>query len=309
MAQEYVVITGISGNLGRLLAKRLHKEEHIIGIDRRPFDDRPKDIIHYQIDIRRNKADEIFRNHRIKAIYHLGVMHNPRQRNDLRYSWNILGTSKILSFCGKYKIPKFVYLSSADIYGAGPGNTNFMPETAPLQGWRGSAPLRDAVETDMLVQSFFWKDPDTDIIILRPVHIVGPHMDNGPMRFFNLSAVPVALGFDPMIQIIHENDLIEALYLCLNKKVRGVFNLEGGGNVPLSIVLNSLKVKKIPFLHLALHPILKKMWDFKLTDFTPDQMNNLLYICMVDGTRAREELGFKSKLSIKDTINSIKKAQ
>ena len=38
-----VVVTGISGNLGRTLTKMLHKTERIIGIDRRPFFGKPKD--------------------------------------------------------------------------------------------------------------------------------------------------------------------------------------------------------------------------------------------------------------------------
>jgi UDP-glucose 4-epimerase len=307
MAQEYVVITGIGGGLGRQLAKKLHKEERIIGIDRRPFPDRPKDIIHYQVDIRRKKADEIFRNHKIKAVYHLGVMHDPRQRQAERYSWNILGTQKILEFCGKYKIPKFVYLSSANVYGPNPGNPNFLPETSPLQGFRDMEVLRDVVETDMLVQSFFWKDQETDIVILRPVHIVGPHVWNAPMRYFNQSVLPVVLGFDPMVQMIHEDDVIEALYTCLKRKVRGIFNLEGPGTIPLSVVLSALKTRKVLLPDMLLRPILKKMWDLKLTDFPPGEVDFLIYVCMVDGTRARQEMGFESKKTIQETIASIKR--
>ncbi|MBI5526986.1 MAG: SDR family oxidoreductase [Deltaproteobacteria bacterium] len=307
MGHDYVVITGIAGNLGRLLAKRLHKEARIIGIDRRPFDDRPKDVIHHQIDIRRKKAEEIFRSRQIGAVFHMGTMHNPRQPAAERYSWNILGTTKILEFCRRYRIPKFVFLSSADVYGPNPANPNFLTEDAPLQGWRDSGGgLRDLVEADMLVQSFFWKDPDTDIIILRPVHIVGPNVRNAPTRYFNLGRAPVLAGFNPMVQLIHEDDLTEALALCLRRKVRGIFNIEGAGAVPVSEVLSQLAVPTFSVPHPLLHAGLRLMWKWHLTSFPAGEMDFLRYICMVDGTRAREELGFVAKKSMHETIKSIR---
>ena len=39
-----VLVTGISGNLGRALAKLLHTETRVVGVDRRPFAGKPKDI-------------------------------------------------------------------------------------------------------------------------------------------------------------------------------------------------------------------------------------------------------------------------
>ncbi len=51
-----VVLTGISGNLGRAVAKLLHKQERLIGIDRRPFVGKPKDVEMFQLDVRKKKV-------------------------------------------------------------------------------------------------------------------------------------------------------------------------------------------------------------------------------------------------------------
>ena len=58
-------VHGISGNLGRTLAKMLHKRERIIGIDRRPFAGRPKDVEMHQMDLRKKKAEELFSKKRL----------------------------------------------------------------------------------------------------------------------------------------------------------------------------------------------------------------------------------------------------
>ena len=54
-SEPAVVVTGIVGRLGKSLARALHRERRVIGIDRRAFPDRPKDIEHHEIDIRRTK--------------------------------------------------------------------------------------------------------------------------------------------------------------------------------------------------------------------------------------------------------------
>ena len=58
-----VVITGISGRFGRIVARRLHHELgwQIVGLDRRPMPGRPKDVEHHQVDLRSKKARDVFR--------------------------------------------------------------------------------------------------------------------------------------------------------------------------------------------------------------------------------------------------------
>src|SRR5947207_15209971 len=82
-----VVVTGISGNLGRALAKLLHKSERIIGIDRRPFVGRPKDVEMYQLDLRKKKAEDVFRKNEVGAVIHMGIMHDPRMSEEEHHSF------------------------------------------------------------------------------------------------------------------------------------------------------------------------------------------------------------------------------
>jgi UDP-glucose 4-epimerase len=221
-AKPAVVVTGISGNLGRTLAKQLHKQERIIGIDRRPFPGKPKDMEIHELDLRKKKTEDIFRRGNIKSVIHMGIMHDPRMSEEEHHSFNVVGTTRILEYCARYGVKKVVVLSSANVYGPSPDNSNFLTEDAPLMAASRFSGVRDLIEVDMLAHGFFWKNPDIQTVILRPVHIVGPTVRNAPSNYLRLEHPITALGFDPMVQLIHEEDVGRALALALQPGVRGL---------------------------------------------------------------------------------------
>jgi UDP-glucose 4-epimerase len=196
-----VLVTGICGRLGRLLARELHRTDRVVGVDRRPFDDRPKDIVHHQVDMRRKKMKDIFRGRNIRAVVHLGVLHDPRRSDRERHSWNIVAFQKLLDYMSQYEVPKLVVLSGANVYGPQPNNPQFLSEDAPLLGAQHFGGMRDLVELDMLAQSFFWKHPNTETVVLRPCHIVG-RVHNAASNYLRLERPVMVMGFDPMMQVV-----------------------------------------------------------------------------------------------------------
>jgi len=301
-----IAITGIAGRLGRILARRLHRDGRwrIIGIDRRPFAGKPKDVEHVKVDLRHKKARDVFRNGNVDALVHMGVMHNPRQTPDEHHSWNIAGTMQLLEYCQSYSIPKVVVLSSANVYGPRPDNAQFLGEDAPLMGSQEFPEIRDLIEVDHLASSFFWKARDIETVILRPVHILGG-VHNAPSNYLRLPVVPTLLGFDPMVQVIHELDVLEAIVCALRPGVRGIFNITGPGELPLSAILRELERPTLPFPHPLAKPILTALWRFGATSFPVPELDFIRYVCMVDGSRARDELGFRPRHSLKETIRAV----
>ncbi|NTX55521.1 SDR family oxidoreductase, partial [Myxococcus sp. CA039A] len=235
-----VVVTGISGNLGRTLAKLLHKHERIIGIDRRPFVGRPKDVEMYELDLRKKKAEDVFRKNEVRAVIHMGIMHDPRMSEEEHHSFNVVGTTRLLEYCAKYGVKKVVVLSSANVYGPSPDNSNFLTEDAPLMAASRFSGVRDLIEVDMLAHGFFWKHPHIETVILRPVHIVGPTIKNAPSNYLRLRHPWMLAGFDPMVQLIHVEDVARAMVAALRPEPKGVYNIVGPGEVPLSAVMREL---------------------------------------------------------------------
>jgi UDP-glucose 4-epimerase len=299
-----VLITGICGRLGRRLARRLHRELRVIGIDRRDFPGRPKDVEHHQFDIRRKKTQDIFRQQQITAVVHLGVMHDPRASQAEHHSWNVAGFQKLLEFVANYGVTKLVVLSSANVYGPRPDNPQFLSEDAPLLGGAAFSEIRDLIEVDMLAQSFFWKRPETETVILRPVHILGG-VRNAPSNYLRLKAIPTLMGFDPMVQVIHQDDVVSAIEAALRPGVRGIFNLAGPPPLPLSRLIAHTGRPRITIPHFMADGVLQNLWRYRATSFPPPELEHIRYVCMVDDRRARELLRWSPSHDIAETVRAI----
>jgi UDP-glucose 4-epimerase len=301
-----VLVTGICGRLGKLLARELHRTEQVVGVDRRAFPDRPKDVVHHQVDMRRKKMKDIFRGRNIRAVVHLGVLHDPRRSDRERHSWNIVAFQKLLDYMSQYEVPKLVVLSGANVYGPQANNPQFLGEDAPLLGAQHFGGMRDLVELDMLAQSFFWKHPDTETVILRPCHIVG-RVHNAASNYLRLERPVMVMGFDPMMQLVHEKDVVRAIQLALRPGVRGIFNIRGPGEMPLSHLVRKAggrpRVVPSPIAKIALD----QLWKLRLSSFPSQELDHLRYVCMVDDSRARAELGYEPVHSIERVLRDVRR--
>jgi UDP-glucose 4-epimerase len=299
-----VLVTGICGRLGKQLARVLHRDRRVVGVDRRPFADKPKDIAHAQLDIRRKKLKDVFRAGDIRAVVHLGIMHDPRASAAEHHSWNVAGFSRLLDYVAQFRVPKLVMLSSANVYGPQPTNPQFLTEESPLLGGQEFSDIRDLIEVDMLAQSFFWKLPETETVILRPVHILGS-VHNAPSNFLRLNPVMTIMGFDPMAQVVHQADVVRAIDLALRPGVRGIFNIAGPEPVPLSRLVRILGRQRIAVPYSLARMVLHRLWSLRLTTFPPPELDHIRYVCMVDDRRARDGLGYAPAMSLEETVLAV----
>lgn len=302
--REIILTTGAAGRLGRLVVQTLHREYKVIAVDRRPVYGLPKDVEHLRTDLRRRALDEVFRSQKIKAVVHLGLVHNPRA-NDDDYRFNVLGTQKLLDLAAKYKVEKFVMLSSANIYGPHPDNSLFLKEDDPLLGAQSFPNIRDLVAVDRIVQSYFYRQSEVETVMLRPVHIVGPRVKNAAANYLRLERPWVISGFDPMIQLVHEEDVVRALALSLKPGIKGVFNIVGPGEAPLSKILKILEKRTRSVPGLLAWPVLERMFRLKMTSFPTPEIRHIQYNCIVDGSLARRILGFEPRYDLIETIRSV----
>jgi UDP-glucose 4-epimerase len=301
-----ILLTGISGRLGRRAALRLHRSHTVVGIDERPWPGVPAGITHYQVDLRRRSAEDVFRQGQFDAVFHMGVVHNFRMSSEQLYASNVIGTETLLRYASKYRVKKLVLLSSGDVYGPMPTNSHFIDEDAPLMASQHFPEIRTLVAVDRAVQSFFWRHHDLETVILRPAHIVGPHVRNATSKYLRLRIIPKLMGFDPLLQLIHEDDLLRMMEAALRPGVRGVFNLAGTEPVPLSRILQILNKPVLPVPHPLLRLIVDKGWKYRVISFPAPELDHIRFNTVLDTRRARDVLGAEPERSLYEILEPFR---
>ncbi|OYT73030.1 MAG: NAD-dependent epimerase [Chloracidobacterium sp. CP2_5A] len=306
--RKRLLITGIAGGLATQLASSIPLDWEVVGIGRRP-PQLPirRDITYRQLDIRKKALENLFRNERFDAVIHLAVANDARLPMQVRHTVNVIATMRLLACCERQGVPQAILLSSADVYGADPTNPTFLTEDYPLKAIQRYADMGDKVEFDTYCRSWMYQAKSTATTLLRPCHIVGPHVQNFLTTYLRFGVVPVPLGYDPMIQVIDERDMVQALLLVLEKKQRGVYNVTGPGELPLSVAIREAGGLAIPVIYQMAAPLMKLGWAAGLVPFPTPQYDFLMFPCVIDGSRFREAFGFKPRFSLHKALRSIRR--
>jgi len=300
-----LLITGISGGQGRLLAKRLADGWQTIGVDRMPWEGSPPEISVTTMDLRTKRFENVFRVERPEAVVHLAFVRHFRGDPQARHEVNVEGTRRLLHHCAEYGVKRLVVLSSSYVYGALADNPMYMDEDHPLNVSRTFPDMRDLAEVEGLVSTFLWRYPDTATSVLRPVNTLGYYVHSAIGTYLKLEIIPMVSGFNPMMQFIHEEDLTEAIVLALEKELRGVFNVGGPGAVPLKTAVAAIGGPRISIPEPFAHGLIRQLFRFKIYQFPPAAIEFIKYPCTVSGDRFVRETGFEPLFSLEDTFASV----
>jgi UDP-glucose 4-epimerase len=305
--RERLLITGIAGGQGRLIARRVSDRFDVAGVDRVPWEGHPRNIRVHVLDLRKRKLEDIFRTERPTAVVHLAFVRHFGAAPEVRHEVNVLGTRHVLEYCAAYGVQQLVVLSSAYVYGALPENPYYMTEEAPLNVSRAFPEVRDLAEVDTLCSAFLWRYPHIRTAVLRPVNTLGYYVHSAVGRYLKLDYVPTILGFDPMTQYIHEEDLADAAALALESGAHGIFNVTGPGAVPLSVAIRESGGRPMAIPEPLARFVFGKMFRLGLYPFPPDAINFVKYACTVDGSRFHKATGFVPLFTLRDIFASVRR--
>jgi len=305
-SMERLLITGITGGQGRLVAKRVAREYAISGIDSARWEGHARDVSFHQADLRSKKVEDVFRRERPTAVVHLGLVRH-RFDPELRHDVNVVGTKRLLEYCATYDVKKLVILSSSYVYGALAENPYYMDEDTALNVSRHYPEIRDLAEVDTLATTFLWRYPHISTAILRPVSTLGYYVHSSIGAYLKLRYVPTIFGFNPMMQFIHEEDVAEAIALTLETGARGVFNLIGPGAVPLKVAIRETGGTAVPLLEGVARDVVTRLFRYGLYPFPADAIDFAKYPCTIDGRRFKEATGFKPLYSLEETLRSVRR--
>ena len=305
---EKLLITGIAGGQGRLVAKLASAGYEVCGVDREELpaagDGTPARV--YVLDLLKKKFEDVFRHERPSAVIHLAFVRHFRLDLQTRHEVNVLGTKRLLDFCANYGVRQLTVLSSAYVYGALAGNPSYVDEDAPLNVSRTYPELRDLAEVDTLCSAFLWQHPEVQTTILRPVNTLGESVHSAIGTYLKLRYVPTLLGFDPMMQFIHEEDLAHALLLSLERRLRGVYNVAGPGAVPLHVAVEETGGSAITLPEAVARPLVRRLFDVGLYPFPPGAIDFIKYPCTVEDRRFVAATGFTPRWNLHDIFAQLR---
>ena len=304
-----VALTGADGFLGRNLVGLLEEDprfERIVAIDVRQPQTAGHKTRFYQVDLTEPSADarlgELLDAEDVDTFVHLAFLASPTYATAWAHELQSIGTMHVLNACRERCIRKFVLWSETLLYGPHPDNPNFLTEHHRLRGLPGSNFLADRIDAERETARFAEQNPDRVVTILRLAPMLGPTVQNYVTRWLSRKLVPTMMGFDPLLQFLHELDAVAAFMLAIDRDVPGAFNIVGDGVLPVSTAVKLAGRIALPIPHFLARQANALFWAAHLNEAPPAFLDFLRYLCVADGARARDELGFRPAFTSREAV-------
>ncbi|MBK8257510.1 MAG: SDR family oxidoreductase [Polyangiaceae bacterium] len=301
-----VLIPGISGVLGHMVAHRLLAEGHeVIGIDKRPWPDAPPGVEMHHVDIRKRPAEEVFRKRRPHAVIHMATVTHLVARTEERYRINLGGTRAVFEHAVQYGVEHAIFVGRHTYYGAGPDSPLYHHEDDPPMAVTTFPELSDLVAADLYACTSLWRFPNLATSVLRFCYTLGPTGHGTLATFLRGRRVPTILGFDPLYQFMHERDVANAIVLALTSRIRGVYNVAGPQPVPLSLLIRDTGRVQIPLPEVVFANLLGR---FGLPRLPKGALAHIKYPVVIDAEPFRKATGFQHEISEIQAIQEYRSA-
>ncbi len=333
-----IVVTGISGNLGRQLLPLL-SSFRVVGVDFRP-PQTDHSLQFEQMDLAEEASClqliQLFKDVRPVAIVHLAFVMDAVRTGvlDAERIWktNVAGTARVMEAVTEANrdwpmVEKFVFLSSVSAYG--PDLSKPASEETPLAAHTYQYGLQK-MEADRVVQQRAPALRGCSVYILRPHIFAGANVDNYFMEAFR--GIPGGSGkraarmrerrkrlpcilpsgrkyLENRMQFVHIEDVARVIAFILNKtepeaQRLTILNVTGRGN-PLTyeqcIGIAKAKLVRVPTEKLF-ELVLQFFWKMQISTIPPDVLPYMLSDTIMDTTRLQEFLGPEYKNVIKYPI-------
>lgn len=304
--KQTVLVTGAAGALAQQVINRLRDKFNIVAVDFRELTYLSDDIPSYKIDFNKRVFEDLFKTYDFDSVIHMGRISSSEETRPRRYNANVLGTQKLLDLCHKYGIGNVIVLSTYHVYGATAYNPALIDETAPLKAAELTMDLVDSVELENLANIYLWRYPDLNITILRPCNIVGPGLKNTISRLLSSHYAPCLMGFSPIMQFIHIDDMADAIALAHNKCKRGVYNVAPDDWIAYQDALEMCDCTALPIP--SIPPMLPRLLTrtLGLKMFPSYLVNYFKYPVVINGKHFNEVFGFKAKRPLKEIFRTYK---
>ena len=301
-----VLITVISGKLGRLVGKRLDAAGHsVLGVDRRPWAGAPERVQMFQVDIRKRPAEDVFRTEKPDAVIHMATVTHLTHKSPDRYRINLQGTRAIVENCNRYDVKQMLFIGRHTYYGAAADSPLYHTEDEPPMALNSFPELADLVAADLYAGSALWRYPEVNTCVLRLCYTLGGSKHGTLANFIHGPRVPTVMGFDPLFHFMHENDAADSIVAALDKNLRGVFNVSGPPPMLLSDVVRDAGRQNVPVPEMLMNLTLGR---FGLPRLPAGAVDHLKYPIVIDSAAFKKATGFQHAYDEAEALLAFRKS-
>jgi UDP-glucose 4-epimerase len=301
-----VLITGVSNPLGAEVARRLATQvPALFGCDVNDPVSAIEEMDFVHADTRHSVIAKLVRQLGIDTVVHMAIKVDSGADERGAHETNVIGTMNVLAGCAGPSSPvrRLVVKSSQAVYGASPADPSFVSEEPGGSDRPAYGLQRDLLEMEQLAQEVALRSSGCHVCILRIGYRVSEGTSLG--RYLSMPVVPTFAGFDPRLQLLHEDDAAEAVVRAALHGHEGVFNVAGDGIVLLSQAIAIMGGKAVPVLpgygrwlgRLALRAVGIQV---------PSHIAEVLtFGSVADGSRLARTFGWKPAFSTRAVMDSL----
>lgn len=307
-----LALTGARTYLGERLIAAMEADpqcRHILALDiTRPQSAHTKTRF-VRLDLTNPASDgqmaELLREDGIDTLCHLAFLQFPSHVGGWAHELEAIGSLHVMNAAAEAKVHKVVMTSTTMVYGAYPDNPNYLTEKHPLRGIPSSRWVKDKVAAERELKRLARDCPDIVTTSLRFGVTLGPTIRSFWARVFGRTSMVRLMGFDPLMQFLHEDDAVDALLKAVREDHPGAYNIAGDGVLYYDQVLELGGKVPIPVPHFLARPGTTALWQLQLVDIPGPFLNYLRYAWCADGTRMREKMGFQPRYSSRQTVTAF----
>lgn len=325
MTAVRTVVVGATGNVGSAVLRRLKAEAgaEVVGVVRTvppPDAPAPFDGEWHSVDVAEPASvgplTEVFRG--ADAVVHLAWLLQPNHDERVLAATNLGGLKHVLAAVAAAGVPQVVAASSVGAYSPGP-KVRRVDESWPTGGIATSHYARQKAVVERILDRFADRHPDVAVARLRP----GLVLQSGtgeelralfagglvPVRWLGRVRVPlVPLPSRAVAQVVHADDLADAVARILGARAAGPFNLAAEPVIGPAEVARALGGRALPVRAAPVRALVALAWRLRLVAADPGWLDIAVSVPLMSTARAREELGWRPAHDAVDALNEVVRA-
>jgi UDP-glucose 4-epimerase len=304
-----IAVTGTASFLGGRILRRLvdaRGADAVVAVDIAAPPATLHGVRHRMVDLTLPGADrrlvEIFEEEGIDTVVHAAFFTDPRRDASYSHELESIGTLHLAAAAAAGGVRHLVVRSFTAVYGARGQNPGFLTEESHPSP-PGRLPwVQDKLEAEDHAFSFAKRYPRLGVSVLRFATLLGPGVHTFYTRIFSKRVVPVVLGYDPLIQLLHPEDALDAVDAVLVHGPSGILNIVPSDSMTFLTALHLSDKLTVPVPHPLAYPLADFWWGAGVGEAPGGFVDCARFQFVADGEKARRELGFVPRHSSHDAL-------